>query len=127
MARNELKNRRSGEGNHLAGDTTLLADPPDAVGGLTADARNWLTRNDAFFGRFEYAIRSALHDFVAKDLGDADAAAIGGIVDDARDELGAAAKVATRRAFLRVLAYIHNDGGGSDDRIEMGIGAKGTT
>jgi hypothetical protein len=124
MARNELKNRRSGEGNHLAGDTTLLADPPDAVGGLTADARNWLTRNDAFFGRFEYAIRSALHEFVAKDLGDADAEIVTEIVDDARDELGAAAKVILRRAFSRILGYLHNDDG---DKVKLGIGTKGTT
>ena len=107
------------------------AYPPDevdvtAVDGLTSDAWNWLTRNDAFFGRFEYALRSALHEFVAKDLGDTDAHSIDGIIDNARDELGAHAKVVIRRAFSRILARLHNDGEGGGDKIKFGIGTKGT-
>jgi hypothetical protein len=106
--------------------------PPDevdtsAVDGLTSDAWNWLTRNDAFFGRFEYAIRSALHEFVAKDLGDAEAQAIAKIVDDARAELGVHAKIVIRRAFRRILARLQSDDEGGDDRTKGGIGTKGTT
>jgi len=108
-------------------DPWMAPDEVDvtAVDGLTKDAWNWLTRNDAFFGRFEYAIRSALHEFVAKDLGDVDAEVVTGIVDNACDELGTHAKTVMRRAFQRIMR--HFDGEGGDGRIKLSIGAKGTT
>ena len=114
------------------GTNPWKAYPPDevdvtAVDGLTKDAWNWLTRNDAFFGRFEYAARIALREFVAKDLVDDDAQAVNEIVDEARDELGIAAKVAMRRTFLRILEHFHKGGEGGGDRIKQAIGTKETT